>query len=240
MMSGFMNFITWFAEDENKYANVFTIITVVASAVLSLIISAFYFHKGNRENAKISIIYPITKLLNEGYSKANYDKLCEISQSYSVKYLKKDERKKLKILLDAYEPITKYDEYGAYSGSLTEYFLDELEKNGINTRIQPYEHGGEVDYICPQEILLEMSNVLEDILKKYDLEIDMCECKDKIISTYEYYCSNYFHDTSVKFFKNCSVRKILDESEIQKEWNRKFENANNAKKEFLQLRIVEK
>ena len=43
-----MSFIEWFLS--NWYANCFTIITVVLSGLISLIISAVYYRKGNRNN----------------------------------------------------------------------------------------------------------------------------------------------------------------------------------------------
>ena len=46
-----MSFIEWFLS--NWYANYFTIITVVLSGLISLIISAVYYRKGNRNNLMI-------------------------------------------------------------------------------------------------------------------------------------------------------------------------------------------
>lgn len=56
-----MSFKEWF--DTNWYSNCFTMITVVLSGIVSLIISAVYYHKGNRNNLKMSVIYPIVRLL---------------------------------------------------------------------------------------------------------------------------------------------------------------------------------
>mgnify|MGYP004465085921 FL=1 len=45
-----MNFQQWF--NNNWYSNCFTIITVIVSGIISLVISATYYHKGNRNNLK--------------------------------------------------------------------------------------------------------------------------------------------------------------------------------------------
>ena len=43
-------FIKWFLENWN--ANIFTLFTVLLSGIISLIISAAYYRKGNRNNLK--------------------------------------------------------------------------------------------------------------------------------------------------------------------------------------------
>lgn len=92
-----MSFKEWF--DTNWYSNCFTMITVVLSGIVSLIISAVYYHKGNRNNLKMSVIYPIVRLLKDGYTRQNYNSLCEISKEYSTRYMSKNEAKKLMLLL---------------------------------------------------------------------------------------------------------------------------------------------
>ena len=49
-----MRFIDWFVS--NWYSNFFTLITVVLSGIISLIISALYYQKGNRNNLKMAVI----------------------------------------------------------------------------------------------------------------------------------------------------------------------------------------
>lgn len=60
-----MRFIDWFVS--NWYSNFFTLITVVLSGIISLIISALYYQKGNRNNLKMAVIHPIIRLLANGY-----------------------------------------------------------------------------------------------------------------------------------------------------------------------------
>lgn len=82
-----MGFMKWFME--NIYSNCFTIVTVIVSGLISWIISAVYYHIGNRTNLKVSIILPIIELLQSNYTKENYTSLCKLSCEYSVKYLQK-------------------------------------------------------------------------------------------------------------------------------------------------------
>lgn len=70
-------------------SNWLTIVSILISGVISLVISAVYYYKGNRSNLQMTVLFPIMRLLNESYSKKNYKRLCELSQSYCVKYLKK-------------------------------------------------------------------------------------------------------------------------------------------------------
>ena len=94
-------FIKWFLENWN--ANIFTLFTVLLSGIISLIISAAYYRKGNRNNLKMSVIHPIISILNDSYSRNNYEKMEKISKEYSVRYFKRKELKKLNILLETYK-----------------------------------------------------------------------------------------------------------------------------------------
>ena len=57
-----MDFWCWFWT--NKFANIFTLVTVVLSGVISWVISAAYYKKGNRTNLRISVILPVVELLS--------------------------------------------------------------------------------------------------------------------------------------------------------------------------------
>ena len=55
-----MTFQQWF--DNEWYSNCFTIITVIVSGIISLVISAAYYHKGNRNNLMRNILRKIMKI----------------------------------------------------------------------------------------------------------------------------------------------------------------------------------
>ena len=124
-----MSFKEWF--DTNRYSNCFTMITVVLSGIVSLIISAVYYHKGNRNNLKMSVIYPIVRLLKDGYTRQNYNSLCEISKEYSTRYMSKNEAKKLMLILVAYKEVSTYSDIYVKAAILFSYFEYKLKKNQI-------------------------------------------------------------------------------------------------------------
>lgn len=74
-------FCEWFVS--NMYSNIVTVLSVAISGFISLAITAIYYHMGNRNNLKMSIIYPIKRLLEEPYTRKNYDKLCDLSKEFS-------------------------------------------------------------------------------------------------------------------------------------------------------------
>lgn len=121
-----MSFIEWFLS--NWYANCFTIITVVLSGLISLIISAVYYRKGNRNNLRMAVIHPIIRLLQDAYSRKNYDKLNEIAKDYSTRYLTKTEEQKLNSLLMAYKEVSTYNDISVNADILFSYFEYTLKK----------------------------------------------------------------------------------------------------------------
>ena len=105
--------VQWFTE--NLYSNLFTILTVIASGVISLLISKHYFKKSNdvnnRENLKISVIHPLIALLNSTpYTVENYNLLVALEKEYSIKYMPVTERECLANLRAAYKDVAYYDE----------------------------------------------------------------------------------------------------------------------------------
>ena len=113
-------FIKWFLNNWN--ANIFTLFTVLLSGIISLMISAAYYRKGNRNNLKMSVIHPIISILNDSYSRNNYKKMEKISKEYSVRYFKRKELKKLDKLLETYKEISAYNDIQINADSLFSYF----------------------------------------------------------------------------------------------------------------------
>ena len=52
--------------------NWLTIVSIILSGIISLVVSAAYYHKGNRNNLQMTMLFPIVRLLNDSYSLANY------------------------------------------------------------------------------------------------------------------------------------------------------------------------
>lgn len=231
-----MNFIKWFTA--NWYTNMFTLFTVLLSGIISLVISAAYYHKGNRNNLKMSVIHPIARLLDEEYSRKNYRVLCEISKEYSARYLSKKEREKLNALLLAYKEVSIYNDISVKSDILFSYFEYTLKNNNIDPKPVPIEHEGEIVYSTYPPDLYYLSEDLEKVLRRYDPDFEPEECKAAIISLYESYCKKYYTSQKISYFDDYTLSKVLKKSEIRENWDRKFDVAKKAKEEFMNLKIA--
>lgn len=231
-----MDFIKWFCD--NWYANCFTLITVVFSGIISLAISAAYYHKGNRNNLKMSVIHPIIRLLEEAYTRQNYKLLCEISKEYCVRYMSKNEVKKLTSLLSAYKEVSSYNDTYVSADILYSYFEYTLTKNNVEVKPVPVEYEGEVVYYDYPSGVRYLLNDLERTLKKYEPEIQPSECKDAIIFLYRHYCKDFYALENIEYFNDYTLKEVLSQSKIRQEWDKKFDSAENAKKQFLKLKIA--
>ena len=155
-----MNFIKWFCD--NWYANCFTLITVVLSGIISLAISALYYRKGNRNNLRMAVIHPIIRLLEEAYTRQNYKLLCEISKEYSVRYMSKDEVKKLTSLLSAYKEVSSYNDLQRLLNKIEPEIEPDEFKDAV---ISLYEHYCK-KYYSSKKIKYFDDYTVKEVLKK--------------------------------------------------------------------------
>lgn len=226
-------------------SNWLTVASILISGVISLVISAVYYYKGNRSNLQMTVLFPIMRLLNESYSKKNYEKLCELSQSYCVKYLKENERRNLIQLVSNYGEITEYNEIKVNVISLISYFESVLNKNGIETKNYPlYIEDDLVDYDYPPNYKYSIYENLENVLEEYTLEdgeIEIDEYEARMIYIFNYFQKKYFSKNTnekVKYFTDQSIVDILEKSKYQKKWDDKFKQMSKVKNEFLNLKAV--
>lgn len=232
-----MTFCDWFIQ--NIYSNIFTIVTVVFSSIISLVISATYFHIGNRNNLKISIVYPIKRILEGHYTMKNYKKLCKMSEEYSAKYFKITEKKILFSMLNAYKDVCNYNSTEVYAKILFLYFLDKLKENNIDVNCYPVEVDyNVVAYGYPVD-LMYLEDEIEKVLNRFDPDFEADECEKSVINLYHYYCDKYYTNEKISYFHDCSLRKVIKQSEITKEWDKKFDKMEKAKEEFLDLKIAQ-
>lgn len=82
-------FFEWVIDPKNINANIFTLLSVVLSGLVSWIISAAYFSIGNRNTLKSAILHPMRRLLEQPPSWSNYRTLTELTKEHSIKYLQK-------------------------------------------------------------------------------------------------------------------------------------------------------
>lgn len=127
-------FFDWLIDQNNINANIFTLITVILSGLISWIISVIFYNKGNRENLKLSVIYPIKDILDEKHSWKNYNKLANIRNSYSTRYLKEEEKEVVNNLLKSYKDVCGYNYDYVCADSLFEYF----KNKPINEQVRDF------------------------------------------------------------------------------------------------------
>ena len=231
-----MSYKEWF--NTNLFSNCFTLITVVLSGIISLIISAAYYHKGNRNNLKMSVIHPIIRILEDTYSRKNYDKLCEIAKDYSTRYLYKSETQKLNALLHAYKEVSSYNDVTVNADILFSYFEYKLKKNQINPKPVLIEHEGEIVYSDYPPDVFYLSQDLEKTLRRYDPNFEPDECKGAVISLYEKYCEEYYTSEKINYFDDYTLNEVLKKSEIRVKWDKRFNVAKKAKEQFFKLKIA--
>ena len=235
-------FYRWFTE--NIFANIFTLITVILSGFISWLISAIYFYIGNRNNLKVSVICNIIQLLSKDYSKEGYDLLYSLSKDYAVRYMNKNERRKLTQLLSAYKDVSLYNDIDVNAEIMFAYFKYELNKNGVKLKFIPIYCENEYVYDDYHPDLCYMIDDLKRVLKKYNIyfqeqELESAErCQYDIESIFKVYAKNCYNIENIDFFKDYSFDDVLDKTKIRTNWNNKFEILNAAKEQFLNLKIV--
>lgn len=87
-----ISYMNWIFAPENIRVNIFTLISVVLSGVVSWIISAIYFRFGNRNNLKSSVLYPMRTVLSDEPTWQRYKELTSLLKDHSARYLRKGER----------------------------------------------------------------------------------------------------------------------------------------------------
>ena len=147
--------------------NWLTIVSIILSGIISLVVSAAYYHKGNRNNLQMTMLFPIVRLLNDSYSLANYKNLCDLSQNYCARYLTKKERAVLVSLVSAYSEVSNYKEINVNADSLISYFEYTLKNNGIVVKPVPIIIEDEtVGYDYPPDyhyIDIDLQNILKQL-----------------------------------------------------------------------------
>lgn len=215
---------------------------IFISAVASLIISKRYYDKANRESVLMTVIFPNVKLLNQRYyTRKDYEALFEINSSYAVKYLRKKERNKLLELLSAYRDVCRYSKEGADTSCIMAYYNYKLRENGVNPKpCTIKDNDGEVvgDDYPPDYNYLQ--DYVYEIVSSYDFIESPAECTIKIADAFKRYTKKCYTEEKIVYFKDYSIEKVIELSEVSKKWNDKFKRADESKEQFLNLPICKK
>ena len=216
--------ITWFHSD--FYNIIFTLITVILSGLISWLISYIYYYIGNRNNLKMSVIYPLCNLLKKQYTDDNYQELAELSKEYSIRYMKKEERKQLLLLLDIYKKV-----------------VSKLKKENIDVDAVPVEFDGIfMGFYYPYDIeplkkdLLKISyNFLSDEYK----HLFGPPIEKEIEKLYSKYLKLIPSTDNIHFFENNSPKEIIKNSKSYKERENNFVELKYQVDNFLKLDICQ-
>lgn len=184
--------------NENLFTNCFTFITVIVSGLISWIVSAIYFYLGNRNNLKMSFIYPVMCIIDKPCSGENYQELAMLKDSYVLRYLSPKEMEAWKELVDRYFDVKDYTKSTSQMQCIISYFEYELKKNNIDLLQVPVEDDGIVMYY---ETPFSMREMEDNIKRQIDFECDMddelieqFDLENKISEVLEYYTKTFYSD----------------------------------------------
>lgn len=229
-------FFKWVIAPENINANIFTLLSVVLSGIISWVISAVYFSMGNRNVLKSSILHPMRLLLEETPSWNNYRTLMELTKERSIKYLKRSERPILDELLLTYKDVCRYNYEAVCAESLSSYFKYKLKKNGIDPSPVPvYIEGELVDVDFPADMLY-FKDDLARAVSQYPPEYDTENCTQAVLSLFKHYCKTCYTDKEIVFFDDHSITTVLKQAKNRNEWDNKFSRYKDAKEAFLNMK----
>ena len=231
-----MGFWCWFWEERN--ANFFTLFTVVLSGIISWIISAAYYKKGNRTNLKMSVIHPIIELLGKTRSLDNYKELCIVTKEYAVRYMNRREQKALTRLTDAYKEVARYDEDSVNADILLSYFEETVRSYSVDFAPVPVTINGEIVDYDPPVGYFEIQDNIYRIIKQYNPNYQHDDCQGEIEKYFVWFCNTYYPGTKIAFFKTCTLDAVLRGGDIREKWKKKFHTFKMAKDEFLDLPIA--
>lgn len=216
-----------------------TLVSIILSGLVSLAISAFYYWRGNRNNLQMSVIFPIIHLLDENYSRNNYEKLYDLSTNYLCKYLNSNEKKHLFELVFVYKEIKDYNSFSVGAEAIVLYFEDTLRKHNINPTLKYQKNNGEIFYDYPPDFYYIHTNI-ESVLEKYEVDYEIEYCEQYITTILSDYCDKYYNNKKLSLFEDLSVSQVIKQSKITKKWEKKFQHLENCKSNFLQLKIVKR
>lgn len=193
---------------------------------------------GNRTNLKMSVIYPIVELIAKTRSYDNYTNLCKLAKDYTIRYMNKRERKVLIDLLDAYKEVARYNEDSVNSGIVLSYFEKTVRSHAVDFSPVPVTINGEiVDYELPEGYFV-IQDDLYRIISAKNPNYQSDECQKAITQYLDGFCKEYYPNTNISFFADCTLDDVLREGEIRKVWRKKFATFKQAKEKFMALPIV--
>ena len=228
--------------DKNIGNIIVTILSVVASGWISLLISRRYFEKGikhdNRENLKVSVIFPTIQLLEKNCTLDSYKQLYNIRTSYGTKYFEKGEILLFDNLLSAYKSYIDYRPEVEIHKMLIAYFKRKLSENGLEWEpIVTEDEGGNFEGEPPVGYF-ELEDDIGKVLEKYPYQYMSKECQEALEAAFTKCLSGISSQKKIAFFENTSINKLIREAEITKTNKTLLAVYENAKSDFMNLSVV--
>ena len=215
---------------------------IFISSFISFLLSKKYYDKANRENVLMTVIFPIVQILERGnYSKKNYEKLYEIKSNYAIRYLHKNERNKLLILISNYKDVCRYDKAMVETDCIMSYYEHKLKKNGIDPKpCVITDDEGEIvaDDYPPDYPYLE--NQIYDIVSSNEFQISPNDCTNNIVNVIDYYTKEFYSDKKISLFDDYEITEVIKQSIVTKQWNERFNAVKKSQQDFLDLSISKK
>lgn len=233
-----ISYLKWIFAPENIRVNIFTLISVVLSGVVSWIISAIYFRFGNRNNLKSSVLYPMRTVLSDEPTWQRYKELTSLLKDHNARYLRKSERTTIDRLLSQYKDICRYDYEMVCAESLRSYFDYKLKKNGIDTKPVPVEIDGEIVDFDPPPDMLYFVDDMAKCIHNYPPEYEEERCSEAVLLFLKQYAKKCYCDEDTRFFDDVSLHEVLRNAKNRTEWDRKLSDYNEAKSNFLSMKAL--
>ncbi len=223
-----------------NYANA---ISIVISGMLSIVISQWYFSKGNRNNLQMNVILPIIEVLENSEPKNVFRNIEKYSGDYHLKYMRKNERKLLTKLVISFGDLKSYDEDTVMAHKISSYFEYKLRQNNIGLCTVPVKDEcgeyidsySEYEHKLRDEICYEQN--LRNVITHNCIEWDEESFQKDLIAFFDWCCKEVYGDVKINLFDDHSLADVLGLSKITATWNEKFSIADSVKREFLQLKI---
>lgn len=212
---------------------------IFISALASLLISKFYFEKANRDGVLSTIIFPIVQILEKRfYNRKYYEELLSIKSSYSIKYLRNKERKKLLALLSSYGAVCRYTKEAADTDCVMSYFAYKLKKSGIDPKpCAVKDDEGNLLYFDFPPDYNHLEQYVYEVISSYEFIESPYSCSKTIAQEFKSYIKKYYTDQEIQFFDDYSITEVIDRSHVTQKWEDKFALADKCKAEFLNLSV---
>lgn len=217
-----------------------TVLSIILSGIISWIVSAIYFYKGNRANLQSAIIIPLLTIIEEPVSRKNYAEIKEISKNPLTRFWGKDEKEKFFKVVHEYRLVYSYNKDLVNATAVVSDVEQRLKNMGISPRCIPIElEDGSYEYVHPEEINYLREDI-EKVFEKYWRQDETKECTENILLLVKSFAKKFYTDNMVDLCKDYDLLTIIDNAEITEKWNKKFDRYKEAKQEFEGLKIVKK